>query len=94
MNARARMSSKGQIVVPKPLRDAHGWGAGTEFEFVESGKGVLVQPVREFDPRFPPITIEEFLASRIKVDKPLPNDHEIDEILLAEAARRFDATRR
>ena len=53
MNAGHKMSSKGQIVVPKTLRDAHGWGAGTEFEFVESGKGVLVQPVEEFDPRFP-----------------------------------------
>ena len=94
MNARAKMSSKGQIVVPKSVRDAHGWGAGTELEFVDSGKGVLVRPAQKLDPRFPPITIEEFLARRIKVDKPLPNDREIDEILLAEAARRFDATRR
>jgi AbrB family looped-hinge helix DNA binding protein len=94
MNARAKMSSKGQIVVPKSLRDAHGWGAGTEFEFVESGKGVLVQPVQEFDPRFPPITIEEFLASRIKIDRPFPTDEEIEETLLAEAARRFNATSR
>jgi AbrB family looped-hinge helix DNA binding protein len=94
MNARARMSSKGQIVVPKQLRDAHGWGAGTEFEFVESGKGVLVQPVQEFDPRFPPISTEEFLASRIKIDRPFPTNEEIEETLLAEAARRFDATGR
>jgi AbrB family looped-hinge helix DNA binding protein len=94
MNARAKMSSKGQIVVPKPLRDAHGWGEGTEFEFVESGKGVLVRPVEKFDPRFPPITVEEFLAKRIKIDRPFPTDREIEETVLAEAARRFDATRR
>ncbi len=94
MNARAKMSSKGQIVVPKSVREAHGWGEGTEFEFIEKGRGVLVQPVEEFDPRFPPITIEEFLAKRVKIDTPLPDDREIDEILLKEAARRFDATRR
>ena len=67
---------------------------GTEFEFVEKGKGVLMRPVQEFDPRFPPITIEEFLASRIKIDWPFPTDEEIEETLLTEAARRFDATRR
>jgi AbrB family looped-hinge helix DNA binding protein len=94
MNARAKMSSKGQIVVPKSVRDAHGWREGTELEFVESGRAVVLRPVERFDPRFPPITTEEFLARSIKVDKPLPNDREIEEIILAEAARRFDATRR
>jgi AbrB family looped-hinge helix DNA binding protein len=94
MNARAKMSSKGQVVVPKPVRDAHGWGEGTEFEFVESGKGVLLSPVEEFDPRFPPVTFEEFMAMRIKVDRRFPTDKEIQETVLAEAGRRFDATRR
>ncbi len=93
MNARAKMSSKGQIVVPKSVRDEHGWGEGMEFEFIESGKGVLVQPVDEFDPRFPPITMEEFLSRSLKIDR-FPTDEEIEETLLAEAARRFDATRR
>lgn len=94
VNARAKMSSKGQIVVPKSIRDAHGWGEGTEFEFVDRGKGVLVQPVEDFDPRFPPIAVEEFLAGRIKIDQPFPTDKEIEETLLTEAARRFDATGR
>jgi AbrB family looped-hinge helix DNA binding protein len=94
MNARAKMSSKGQIVVPKPLRDAHGWGAGTEFEFVESGKGVLVQPVEEFDPRFPPITFEEFMARRIKYDGPPVSLEDMDRAVLEEAGRRWDAKNR
>ncbi len=94
MNTRARMSSKGQIVVPKAVRDAHGWREGTELEFVERGDGVLVQPVRQFDERFPRISTEEFLASRIRLDRPFPTDEEIEETLLAEAARRFDATGR
>lgn len=88
------MSSKGQLVVPKSVRDAHGWGEGTEFEFIDKGKGVLVQPVEQYDPRFPPIAMEELLARRIKIDQPFPTDQEIEETLLAEAARRFDATRR
>lgn len=91
MNARAKMSSKGQIVVPKSIRDAHGWAEGTEFEFVEADKGVTLQPMNAFDPRFPPITWEEFEARRVKIDR-FPTDEEIEETLLAEAARRFDAT--
>jgi AbrB family looped-hinge helix DNA binding protein len=94
MNARATMSSKGQIVVPKAVRDAHGWESGTEFEFVESGEGVFIQPVEKPDPRFPPISWEEFEKRRIRIDRPFPSDREIEESILAEAARRFDATRR
>ena len=94
MNARARLSSKGQLVVPKTVRDAHGWGPGTEIEFVESGEGVLLRPVDDLEARFPSITMDELFARRIQVDQPLPDDREIDRILLAEAARRYDATRR
>ena len=48
--------------MPKTVRDAHGWKAGTEFELVEDERGVLLQPVEQVDPRFPPITLEEFFA--------------------------------
>ncbi|BCH24250.1 hypothetical protein MesoLjLc_39150 [Mesorhizobium sp. L-8-10] len=94
MSARARMSSKGQIVVPKSIRLAHGWSEGTELEFVESGKGVTLKAVEALDPRFPPMTMEEFLKLRIRIDRPFPTDGEIEETLVTEAARRFDATRR
>ncbi len=94
MNARARMSSKGQIVVPKEIRDTHGWGPGTEFEFVESGETVALRALETRDPRFAPIAWEEFEKHRIKVDRPFPTDAEIDAAMLAEARRRFDATRR
>ncbi len=93
MNARAKMSSKGQIVVPKEIRDARGWGEGMEFDFVDNGKEVTIRPARQFDPRFPPITWEEFEAARVRIDR-FPTDEEIQETLLAEAGRRFDATRR
>lgn len=93
MNARARISSKGQLVVPKQVRDENGWVEGTELEFVRKGADVVVQPVGQFDPRFPPISWEEFDRRRVKIDR-FPTDAEIEETLLGEAARRFDATRR
>lgn len=94
MKARAKMSSKGQVVVPKSVRDREGWGSGTELEFVKKGSDVVVQPVSQFDPRFPKITWKEFDKYRVKIDRPFPTDKEIDAAMLAEAKRRFDATRR
>lgn len=94
MNARAKISSKGQIVVPKAVRDELGLGEGSEVEFIRKGKGFFVQPVEKLDPRFPAQPRGAFLKHILKVDRPFPTDAEIDRAMMAEAARRFDATRR
>jgi AbrB family looped-hinge helix DNA binding protein len=91
MNARAKMSSKGQIVVPKEIRDAKGWAAGTEFEFVPKGKGVVIQPVKNLDPRFPPITWDEFDKHRLKYNGPPVTIEDMDRAILEEAKRRWNA---
>jgi AbrB family looped-hinge helix DNA binding protein len=83
------VSSKGQVVLPKELRDKYGWKAGTKLTVSERSGEVALREASSIEDRFPRITMEEFLANRIKVDKPLPDDREIDEILLAEAVRRF-----
>ncbi len=42
-----RMSEKGQIVVPKQIRDEKGYGNGTAFSVTQSKSGALVfRPVR------------------------------------------------
>jgi AbrB family looped-hinge helix DNA binding protein len=40
---RSHMSSKGQVVIPKSLRDSKGIGAGSEIEFVDHPEGVLMR---------------------------------------------------
>lgn len=40
-----RLSSKGQITIPKPLRDAHDWQVGTRLEVIDTVDGVLLKPV-------------------------------------------------
>jgi len=45
MNAITKLSSKGQLVVPKAVRDRHGWKPGDEIELVESGAGVILRAV-------------------------------------------------
>ena len=46
MNMYTKVSDKGQVVVPKALRDLKGWPAGTDLEALDAGDGVLLRPRR------------------------------------------------
>lgn len=94
MNVRAKVSSKGQVVIPKQIREDLGIVDGTEIEFVPQGKGFYVQVVEDFDPRYPKVPAGAFMKHVVRIDRPFPTDEEIDRAMLAEAARRFDASRR
>lgn len=39
------LSSKGQVIIPKALRDAHDWQVGTRLEVIDTIEGVLLKPV-------------------------------------------------
>jgi AbrB family looped-hinge helix DNA binding protein len=41
-----RLSSKGQIILPKAVRDLHHWAPGTDFSVEDTGDGVLLRPIR------------------------------------------------
>jgi AbrB family looped-hinge helix DNA binding protein len=43
-----KLSSKGQVILPKSVRDALGWKPGTEFGVEEFGDGVLLRPLKTF----------------------------------------------
>jgi AbrB family looped-hinge helix DNA binding protein len=45
-----KLSSKGQIVLPKTLRDAYKWRPGTKFAIEEAADGLLLRPLRLFAP--------------------------------------------
>jgi AbrB family looped-hinge helix DNA binding protein len=42
-----RLSTKGQLSIPKTVRDRHGWEAGTELEIEDRGDCVVLRPVLE-----------------------------------------------
>ena len=44
----ARLSTKGQIVLPKGIRGSKAWGPGTEFTVEETSEGVLLRPAARF----------------------------------------------
>jgi AbrB family looped-hinge helix DNA binding protein len=43
-----KLSSKGQVVLPKSVRDAHGWGPGTEFLVESTPDGVRLRAKAPF----------------------------------------------
>ncbi len=45
-----RLSSKGQVIIPKAVRQAHRWEVGQEFTVVDIGDGVLLRAQRPFAP--------------------------------------------
>jgi AbrB family looped-hinge helix DNA binding protein len=38
------LSTKGQLIIPKELRERLGWREGTELEVEEHGGGVILRP--------------------------------------------------
>jgi AbrB family looped-hinge helix DNA binding protein len=67
MNAVTRMSSKGQVVIPKGVRDALGWAEGKELRVVSSGGRAIIEPVSRKRER---ISWEEFERRVPKYDGP------------------------
>jgi AbrB family looped-hinge helix DNA binding protein len=69
--AKTRLSSKGQVIIPKAVRDRHGWRPGVELEVEDRGDAVVLRlatPVRPtsvdevygcLNYEGPPVTIED-----------------------------------
>jgi AbrB family looped-hinge helix DNA binding protein len=47
------VSTKGQVILPKAIRDSKGWGPGKELAVEETREGVLLRPANPF-PRTKP----------------------------------------
>lgn len=44
------LSSKGQVTLPRSIRNAHDWPPGTEFAVAAVGDGVLLLPLKHCKP--------------------------------------------
>lgn len=77
------VSTKGQVILPKAVREHHNWQPGTRLVVEETAEGVVLRPAA----RFPTTTSVEVFASL-----PSPGGtktiEEMDAGLLAEASRR------
>lgn len=77
------LSTKGQVILPKPMRQALGWDAGARLIVERTPEGVLLRPVPGF-PRTRPGDVFGCLAFD-GVPKSLA---EMDAAVIAEAKRR------
>ena len=71
LKQRTKISSRGQVVLPKAIRLHRNWPPGTELMVEDTPQGVMLKPVSPFTPTTmdevfgiakydgPPVTIEE-----------------------------------
>jgi looped-hinge helix DNA binding domain, AbrB family len=46
---KTKLSSKGQVVLPRAVREAKAWRAGQLLEVVSTREGVLLKPLKRFE---------------------------------------------
>ena len=83
-----RVSTKGQAIPPKAIREKYKWKPGTELNMEETPEGALLTPTRYFAP-----TKLEDVAGMLRGKSKLPPDRslsieEMDQAVMAEARRR------
>jgi AbrB family looped-hinge helix DNA binding protein len=77
------LSTKGQFILPKAIRDRRRWPAGTRLIVEETAEGVLLRP----EPVFAPTTVEAVFGS-LGHDGPAMSVEDMDAAIAAEARRR------
>jgi AbrB family looped-hinge helix DNA binding protein len=83
-----RLSTKGQIVLPRGIRVARAWEPGMEFTVEETGDGVLLRPAA----RFPETDLTE-VAGCLRSKRKSGTPAEMRAAIGREARRRHDRGR-
>ena len=82
--AKTRVSTKGQVILPKAVREKRNWPAGTELNVEETPEGVLLTAAR----RSAPTKFEDVFGCLGSVDRTF-FEADIHKAVLAEARRRY-----
>jgi AbrB family looped-hinge helix DNA binding protein len=83
-----RLSSKGQIILPKSVRDAQHWEPGTEFTVEPLGDGVVLRPLKSVAHS----RLEDVVGC-LRVSGPARTIAEMDAAIVKELRRRRDRGR-
>ena len=79
-----RVSKRGQITLPKSIRERRRWGSGTRLIVEDMPEGVRLKPVSLFAPTRP-----EDVAGMLKYSGPAKTIEEMDAAITAEVRRRW-----
>ena len=79
-----RVSSKGQVILPKPIRDRRNWGPGVRLIVEETEAGVLLRRA----PLFEPTTIDQVFGMSKRPGQRALTIEEMDAGVMEEAKRR------
>ncbi|QDB99981.1 AbrB/MazE/SpoVT family DNA-binding domain-containing protein [Mesorhizobium sp. 8] len=90
MNVRAKISSKGQLVLPKAVRDAYGLDAGSEVEVESAGDVILLRPSPKKTRNT--YTLDE-AAGFLKYEGPSVTLKDMERAIEEEARRKWNAAR-
>lgn len=82
-NLTTRVSTKGQVILPKEIRDALKWDAGTKLTVENTKDGVLLKA----KPIFKPTKLEDVIGCAGYAGPPLSLE-EMDAAVVREAKRR------
>lgn len=77
-----KLSSKGQFILPKSIRDRHHWEAGTEFVIIDRGAELVIKPTRVF----PPTELESADTPSVYQGRPLSLE-EMEQAVSTEAGK-------
>ena len=83
-----RLSTKGQIILPKSIRTARAWAPGTEFVVEETREGVLLRPAG----RFPETTLDD-VAGCLRFKGKAKTIPQMNAAIRREVKRRHDRGR-
>ena len=83
--AKTRLSSKGQVIIPKAVRDRHGWQPGIELEVEDRGDAVVLRLATHFRPT----TIDEVYGC-LKYDGPPVTIESMDKAIERETRRMWE----
>lgn len=83
MTTTTRLSTKGQLILPKEVRERHGWQPGTVLEVLERGDAVLIRPLEAV----PETTLEQIVGCA-GYEGPARSLEEMEAAIEREARRR------
>lgn len=88
------VSSKGQVILPKSVREQRGWDRGVRLEVVDTAEGVLLRAM-EAGPLFPPTRMEDvFGMLKPYYNGPPVSIEEMREAAIEGAVKRYERSLR